>query len=374
MVSLAGQSLPAQTGKPREIRIDTPARVAKDDFTRSSGVFELPDGRLLVSDRADERVLILDLAKSSSTRLSRAGSGPSEYRMPGRLIRWAADSVLLVDEGNDRLAIIAPDLKIARSFSAMTPGVPAGLTPRAVDAEGRMYAQVSRWAAGPFGKHGDSIPIIRFTRAGNREVMAWVIALAEPANGVKYGLPYIPYSPQDVWAANSKGEIIIARSGDYHIERLTASGVKRGPKVAFTQLKVTEQDKFAYTKSFLEHSSIGGKGGPSATPSGLSPLPPEMLAKEEIERLIKVNPFASVKAPFTDDLPLLSISGTLWVTRSVPIDARPVLDGFNEAGDLVRQVTLPAGRRAVAAGKQSLYAVVEDQDGFERLEQYLVPD
>lgn len=365
----------AQSPPVRQLSLDAPAVVAKPDFTRIAGVFELPDGRVLVSDRSDERVLVVDLAKASSALVGRAGSGPAEYRMPGRFIRWAADSILLVDEGNERLAVIAPDLKIARSFSARVPGVPAGLVPRAVDPQGRMYAQVSRWAAGGFGKHGDSIPIIRISRNGSdREVLAWVIALAEPADGIKRGLPYIPFSPQDVWAANSQGEVIIARAGDYHIERITTQGTSRGPRVAFTPLKVTAKDKFAYTKSFLEHSSIGGKGGPNATPSGLSPLPPEMLQKEEIERLVSVNPFASVKAPFTDDLPLLSVSGIFWVTRSVPLEARPILDGFDPQGNRVREVTLPVGRRAVAVGQRSLYAIAEDPDGFERLEQYPLPD
>lgn len=365
----------AQNGVIREIRLDRPTQVAKEEFTRIAGVYELPDGRVLVSDRSDERVLVVDLVKSTSTVLSRPGSGPSEYRMPGRFIRWAADSVLLVDEGNERLAIIAPDLNITRSFSVNTPGVPTGLVPRAVDGQGRMYAQVSRWAAGSFGKHGDSVPILRMGRNGaQRDVMTWVIVLAEPADGVKHGLPYIPYSPQDVWAANSQGDIIIARAGDYHIERITDQGVIRGPKVAFKPLPVTEQDKFAYTKAFLEHSSMGGRGGANATPSGLSPIPSDMLTKEAITQLVKVNPFATVRAPFTDDLPLLSVSGAFWVNRSLPLTQRPILDVFDEKGNQVSRVTLPVGRRAIAVGRRSLYAISEDEEGFERLEHYSLPE
>lgn len=365
----------AQAGTVRETRLDSPSRIVKEDFTRIAGVFELPDGRVLVSDRSDERVMIVDLARSTTTLLSRAGSGPTEYRMPGRFLRWAGDSIVLVDEGNERLAIIAPDLKIIRSFSVRTPGVPTSLVPRAVDGQGRMYAQVARWAARDFGKHGDSVPIIRLNRDGSqREVLTWVIVLAEPADGIKRGLPYIPFSPQDGWAANSLGEITIARAGDYHIERITGNGVIRGPKVAFTRLPVTERDKFDYTKSFLEHSSLGGRGGANSTPSGLSPLPPDMLTKDAIDQLVEVNPFASVRAPFTDDLPLLSLSGAFWVNRSLPLTERPVLDVFDEKGEQVRRVVLPVGRRAVAVGRHALYAIVEDEEGFERLEQYPLPD
>lgn len=364
-----------QGGAIREIRLDAPSRLVKEEFTRIAGAFELADGRLLVSDRSDERVLVVDLLKSTSQPVSRTGSGPSEYRMPGRFIRWAGDSVVMLDEGNDRLAIIDPDLRIARSFRLNTPGVPTSLVPRAIDGLGRVYAQVPRWAARGFGSHGDSIPIVRLRQNGtDREVIAWVIVLAEPAGGIKRGLPNIPYSPQDIWAANSRGELIIARAGDYHIERITGKAVIRGPKVPFKPVPVTGADKFAYTKSFLEHSSIGGKGGANSTPSGLSPIPSDMLTREAIDQLVQDNPFATVKAPFTDDLPLLSVTGTFWVTRSLPLTERPVLDGFDENGVQVKRVILPMGRRAIAAGRRSLYAIREDEQGFERLEQYPLPD
>jgi hypothetical protein len=62
--------------------------------------------------------------------------------------------------------------------------------------------------------------------------------------------------------------------------------------------------------------------------------------------------------------------GALWVERSVAAGAAPVLDVFDQEGRLVRQVTLPAGRRLVGFGRGVLYAVAADDDGLETLERY----
>jgi hypothetical protein len=364
----------AQAPVVRDLRLSRPSHVVKEDFTRIAGVFELPGGRVLISDRSDERVVAVDLGKSTSSLVGRAGSGPAEYRIPGRLIRWNGDSVLLVDEGNARLAIIAPDLRIARSFVLNVPGVPASLAPRGVDPEGRMYVQVPRWAAGSLGEHGDSVPILRLDARGTRpEIVAWVLVMADPPGKIRYGLPYVPFTPQDVWAAGTRGELAIARSGDYHVEWRTPRGVVHGPTIPFQTAPVTEQDKFAHVKSFLEHSSIGGRGGANATPSGLSPLPGDMLTKASIDRLVKNNTFSPVHPPFTDEMPLLSPEGRFWVLRSSPDGAPPVWDVFDDGGNPVERVTLPAGRRGVALGRQAIYAIMEDDQGFERLERYDLP-
>jgi hypothetical protein len=355
---------------PKEVRLG-PSRVLQTGFSRVAGVFELPDGRILVSDRGDERVVVASLETGATAIVGRAGSGPEEYRLPGRFARWAGDSILLVDEGNARLAVIGPDLRIRRSFVLRVPGVPTGLSPRAVDPKGRMYAQVPRWAAGAFGPHGDSVPVVRVGAAGEHpEVLAWVRVQAEPPGGIKKGLPYIPFSPTDGWAATGNGELVIARSDDYHVEWLTPGGLTRGPSIPHQALAVTKKDRIAYTRRFLENSSMGGRGGPNSTPSGLGPMPPEWLTPAAVERLAEVNPFAPVRPAFTDDMPMLSADRLFWVQRSVPEGAEPVWEVFDAAGALKYRVTAPQGRRVIALGRKSAYALSTDDDGFDRIERY----
>ena len=79
-----------------------------------------------------------------------------------------------------------------------------------------MYLQVPLWAAGSFGERGDSVPVVRVT--GTRhEILAWVILAADPGP-VKYGLPYIPFTPQDGWAVTRDGGLVLVRRDDYHVE------------------------------------------------------------------------------------------------------------------------------------------------------------
>lgn len=357
----------------------TPDKVFPANFTRIIGLLELRDGRVLVSDRGEETVVAADFTTGRSTPVGRKGSGPGEYRLPSGLRAWTGDSVVLSDQGNARLAVIGPDLRIHRSFTLTIPNVPTGFFPRAVDPNGRMYAQVPRWAARGYGAHGDSIPLVAITppAAGGRApavaVLAWVIAEAEPAGGRKFGLPFVAFSPQDGWAATSDGRVVIVRVGDYHVEWIDQRGmVTRGPAIPFTRIPVTRADKVAYTRSFMEGTTMGGRGGPNSAPSGESAVPPEWLEQKRIEELVDQNPFASVKPPITNSVPLVSPGGALWVERSVAANAAPEWDVFDGRGIRVARVRLPAGRKLMAVGRGTAYLVATDEDGFERVERYRV--
>ena len=372
-------TLSAQQPAPAVTTLSTPDKTLPINFTRIIGLYELRDGRVLVSDRGEEAVVVADFATGRTMPVGAKGSGPAEYRLPSGIRSWMGDSVVLSDQGNARLAIIGPDLKIHRSFTLTVPNVPTGFFPRAIDPTGRMYAQVSRWAANAFGQHGDSIPVVMIDpsalsgRSSPVTVRAWVIAEAEPPGQVKYGLPFVAFSPQDGWAATNDGRIAIVRSGDYHVEWIDQRGtVTRGPRIPFERIPVTRADKIAYTRSFMEGTTIGGRGGPNTTPSGESALPAEMLEQKRIEELVDQNPFAPVKPPITNATPLISPAGEVWVERSVAAAAPPEWDVFDGKGLRVARVRLPQGRKLMAVGRGTVYLVATDEDGFEKVERYRV--
>ena len=84
--------------------------------------------------------------------------------------------------------------------------------------------------------------------------------------------------------------------------------------------------------------------------------------------MARVNPFSPVKPPFTDAMPLIAPNGELWVERSVSATVPPLWDVFDATGQLVRRYQAPNGRRLVALGRGTVYAVVQDADGLERVE------
>lgn len=314
-----------------------------------------------------------DLGTGRLTSIGRAGAGPEEFRRPGRLIPINGDSILLADEGNERLLVIGPDLRIHRTFRLEVPGVPTDLWPRGVDAQGRYYVTVPRWAAmgGPYAGHGDSLPVLRSSGSGTRpEVLTWVVTLADPPGRVRYGMPYIPFSPQDGWTVTPTGELIVVRAGDYHVERSGAGGLRRGAPVPFRPLPVTTADKRAYTKEFMENSGVGGKGTNGG--SAIGNVPADWLTDEAIDRLVATNRYAETKPPITDRAPILAPDGTLWVERSAPLGAPATYDLFDGAGKVIRKVTLPAGRRLLLVVRTSVYLVATDEDGVERVERYRI--
>ncbi|HSA57252.1 MAG TPA: hypothetical protein VLE53_16180 [Gemmatimonadaceae bacterium] len=353
---------------PREIRLTTPDRVLSEEFTQIRGVRELRDGRVLISDRLDKGVVAADLETSTVLRVGRTGRGPAEYRLPTALLPMAGDSTLLVDEGNSRLAVIGPDLRIHRSFLLMLPGVPVPLGTRGVDRQGRFYLQIPGWVSARADVN-DSLVLVRFDMRRERvDTLARVKgATMRTGPAPTMRLPIVPFAPQDGWAVSTEGRLAIVRAADYHVELLEPDGrVTRGPVIPFDRVPVTEADRIAYTRRFTENSSVGGKD----SDGGLSPVPNEWLEDRNLREFAARNVFAETKPPFTDAAVHLAPEGTLWVERSLRLGAPSTWDVFDRAGRLAVRVILPRGRRLAALGDGTLYLVATDEDGIQRLERY----
>jgi hypothetical protein len=356
-----------------EIRLSAPDARLAHDFTQIRGLRELADGRLLVSDRLEPAVYVVDLRAGRVTRVGREGAGPEEYRMPSTLLPLPGDSTLLADEGNSRFMILGPDLKVHRSLSTQRPGMVYTPWPRAVDRQGRLYFQVPAWAAGPAGFADESVHVARMDlKSGKVDTLARVRRPTEPR--VKYGLPYVAFDRQDIWQASADGRIALVRSSDYHVEWLEPGGrMTRGPAVGFSVVPVTERDKVDYMRTFLENTSMGGRGNGSANPTGLSKVPDEMLAPERVKEMAAQNPFAKTKPPFTDVMPRMGPDQSLWVERSLPAGAPRMFDVFDASGRPSLRVHLPPGRRLVSVGRAGIYLAAVNADGLETLERYQLP-
>jgi hypothetical protein len=356
----------ARQGSPPLVSLGKPD-VLPVEFTQVSGLRELSDGRVLVTDRMDHGVVVAQFGSSSLVKVGRTGRGPQEYRLPGALGTMPGDSVLLSDEGNQRLVVIGPDLKIRRAFTLMLPGLGIPMGARGQDSRGRFHMTIPGWAMAARGQSDDSIPIVRFDPKSPRVDTIARIKGATLIDGVQRGIPYVPFAPQDVWALAPDGRVAVARAGDYHIEWYAADGrVTRGPRNVFEALAVTVEDRRAYTRRFMESSSISGRN----ENEGMSALPASMLEESNVRRVADANTFAATKPPFTDAAPFISPEGTFWVERSGRLGDPSTWDVFNGAGQLVGRARLPPGRRLVGIGGRSLYLVATDDDGVQRLERY----
>ncbi|HEV8363697.1 MAG TPA: hypothetical protein VGQ52_09270 [Gemmatimonadaceae bacterium] len=358
-----------QTNAVREVPIGKADRVISQDFTQIRGLRELPDGRVLLSDRLDKGVVVADFATNSVRVIGRTGRGPAEYRMPTTLTPLAGDSTLLSDEGNSRVAIIGPDLKIHRSFNVMLPGGSMAMGARSVDKQGRFYLQIPAWMSNPQSPNAnDTIPIVRFdAKARKVDTLLRVKGMSWLPPGPRYGFGWVVFAPQDVWTVAADGRIAVVRSGDYHVEWYEPNGrVVRGPPVRFERIPVGMEERLAHVREFLDNSSIGGRDAEGA----LSPIPAEMKDEKHVREMATKNTFAETKGPFTDGPLLLGPDGTLWVERSVRLGDTPLWDVFDGSGEHVLRVRLPAKRQLAGVGARHLYVVATDDDGVQHLERY----
>jgi len=142
MTGLAVLGASAQGPAP-VVRLTTPNATLTEEFSAIRGVRELSDGRVLVSDYTDERVVVADLSRGTVTvRVSRGG-GPGEARLPTRLVPIPGDSTLLADLGNNRLLVLDGQGRSTRTIAADHPGM-MGI--RGMDAAGVMYFAIPAWA------------------------------------------------------------------------------------------------------------------------------------------------------------------------------------------------------------------------------------
>jgi hypothetical protein len=364
-------ALQSQAASVPRVELSSPVAVVDADFSQLRGVRELGDGRLLVSDRLEQKVLVLTPRDGKSTVIGRIGEGPVEYRLPTAIYATPGDSSILIDDGNGRVGVIGPDLKIRRTFNLMIPNVGTPLLARGRDAQGRWLIGIPAWihARGPAK---DSVVIVRFDPRSNGVDTLSVLKGSTPPPHPEYSpeprIPMVIFSPQDVWGASSDGAIAIVRSGDYHVEWIMPDGTRiKGPRVPFDVVTVSESEKTAYARRFTERSNVGGKGG------GMQASSADMMTPEAIARLVKATTWAEKKGAFTDAAPIMAADGTVWVERSGPVGSAPLFDVFNRKGERTRSVQLAKGRRLAAVGKATVYAISVDSDGLEHLELYGLP-
>jgi hypothetical protein len=278
------------------------------------------------------------------------------------------DSTLLNDEGNQRIAVIGPDLRIHRSFNLMLPGIGVPLGARAVDNRGRYYLQIPGWVS---RQPGDTIFVVRFDPHTQRiDTLARIKGSTPRKNTMRPGIPYTLFAAQDVWNVTPDGKLAVVRSADYHVEwRDTDGRLTSGQPIAFERRAVSMEDRVAHVRRFMENSSISGKGADQ----GLSPIPAEMLEDKQIRDVAEYQDHAEFHAPFTEVTPLIGPGGTLWVERSMPRGTPQTWDVIGANGALVGRLQMPRNRQLVSPGTRWVYAVVTDSDGLQHLERYAHP-
>ncbi|HEX5831681.1 MAG TPA: hypothetical protein VFY16_11920, partial [Gemmatimonadaceae bacterium] len=242
-------------GTPWVKTLARPAGELAEPFSAIGGVRELSDGRVLVVDRREKAVRLVDLDAGAATQVGREGSGPGEYGLPMMLMPLPGDSTLLFDGMNARYHAIDPSGKIVGSLSLLGegPGLGLGLV-RGVDGAGRLYFLDRGLRGGPGmpAQTPDSGAIVRYDRARKRaDTVAYVrLPKMNVQRGGSGGQIQVrvsgpaPFTPQDEFAIGQDGRIALVHVNDYRVEWIAPNGQRvLGRPNPFAPIRITDADR-----------------------------------------------------------------------------------------------------------------------------------
>jgi len=365
------------------VRLSRPDAELPDPLSSVSGLRELSDGTLLVTDGRERRVLLVDF-RTGATLVGREGAGPGEFAIPRRLFALGGDTTALHDPGNGRYLLILPGGVAAGTFT-LSDSLVRGVTAiRGVDAMGRFYLQIR--AAADFAAGAASEWLARLHRRTG--VLDTLATLQVPAgreegsmslgNGMLRRLTNRPLAAEDVVAVGADGRVAVVRVSDYHVEWIDPTGRKlSGPPVRFEPIRVTPAERRAFMDAQVVPGQIITRGNPDAgaralpRPPGRAgsargserPLPPGF---DEASMLWPAN-----KPPFPPNAASIAPDGRLWVLReNAHTDSTARYDVFDAQGRLAMRVELPRRTRLAGLGRGVVYLTRIDDDDLHFLQRY----
>ena len=372
-----------RAGQLPSLDLRTPDAEWSEPFSALTGVRELGDGRVIVADRLEKSIQLLDLARGSATRIGREGGGPNEYRMPGPVFALPGDSTAVFDMGGMRYLLVAPDGSVAGTFSTADPSQPdmrLMLPARGVDGAGNLYLFDRGIGMRPGGggprQPEDSGTVLRFDR--RTRALTPVARVAVPkaeirsegsASNQRVMMRIgTPFAAQDDWAAGPDGRVAVVRHEPYRVEWLAPGGQRvTGPAMPYEKLRVTDRDKEEYRARARSGGAmrmavtVENRGSGAST--RMAPTTADAAVPEPTD-------WPEFKPPFLANSATVAPDGRLWVLRTRPAGGAPHYDVFDSFGKIAATVTLPPNTRLLGFGRNSAYVVKRDADELEYLQKY----
>jgi hypothetical protein len=359
----------AATADAQVIKLDRPTASLAEAFSFVRGMRELRDGRLLVADYVEQRIVAVNLETGETRDVATEGPGPTEIRLPFGLNPGRADSIFAIDYGNNRLLVLDPAGRPVRTMVLEQPG---RLFLRGYDATGAFVYAIPGWSEGPNALPNDSVRVVRWRPPSDEVTTAVVIQgnrfRVDRSPAMEPRIPIIGFASQDAWVLSSDGEIAVVRATPYRIDHVGADGrLRTGPAQPVTTRPVTIADKRRFVTEFGASAPQSGRG-----PGGQMGRPPLPTARE-IARGIEITEWAESHPPFDAGGVHAAPNGRVWVRRSSDPSVPALYDVFDRTGARVQQVELPLGRSVRLVTARGVYAVVESEDGMQSIERYRLP-
>jgi hypothetical protein len=328
-----------------------PSATLDEEFTRIRSVRELRDGRVLVSDDQEKRVVIADLASGAVRLVGRTGRGPGEYEQPGLLFPTRGDSTLMQDAGNPRRWLFFAGDSIVFALPPDHPTILA--TAGSVggsDSRGFLLAR----RGGALVDAGEGIRQMTSTllrvelSSGRADTIGSALGVRFRTTGPAAAGNPVQFAPTEPSVIFPDGWVAVLRRDPYRVDWLPPEGPSRpGAEISIERVRVTEEEKQFWHDQVLADAGTDRAFDYSSTP------------------------FAEFIAPYRAGGATAIPDGSLLVfrerSRAAPGNDYDIID---RSGRRVRAIHLPRNERIVGFGAASVYVSVRDDDGIERLRRH----
>lgn len=340
------------------------------EFSSIAVVRELGDGRVIVLDTTEKRLLVADFRSGTAQQLGRTGDGPEEYRRPNGLFPLLNDSTLVVDATGRRWILLAGDRPV-ETIGPQSPVIVrdgAGGFVRGVDVTGRVVMSVTPRLPGRPVDQGDSLYLARFSRmTGQGDTVARLrspyggppgsATSATPRMLPRYQLGLrrelmLAQLVGDQAIAFVDGWIAVARVEPYRVDWIdTAGKMHYGKPLAAAATVLDDREKRFYLARMAERD-----GRPAGPPSDIKNWRAD------------IPPFWGTSSVFA------APGGVLVIARAqTSVLPNSTYDVVDRSGVYRGQLSLSATERIVGFGVRSVYLSTVDSDGIERLRRHPWP-
>ena len=346
-------SLPGQDPPVRALGARLPPSVGP--FIEIAGVRELRDERVIVLDKQDRSLHVVDLRSGNASPLGRDGDGPGEYRLPLRILALAGDSTAVYDMGNSgRFVVYAPDGKPARPIPIEYRGSSGAA--EATDAQGRLYT-AERGVRGLADRYLGKI--VRWDRnTGRRDSIATMSFQLVSPLPVPLGPVTVPFWTRDQWAVAPDGRVAVVQVEPYRVTLYHPDGSRVvGPLVPVDRIRVSNGHKEEWREDWKRP-----RGAIIGTEYTFRRLPVPEPSK-----------WPEYLPPFMPDAVRFASDGMLWIRRTTGAGAPATFDIIDAQGRVAAKLELPTRTRLVGFGNGTIYLARTDDQEMEYLDRYRLP-
>ena len=352
---LLGAFAKAGAQKVPRIRLGPAIATLPEEFSGLRSVRELSDGRVLLADPRDPRIVLADFEKKTVRVVGMRGSGPGEYLAITALRPFGRDSTAMIHEDAHRWTIVDPDLKFS-TLPADQPTVAFNRN-RVLGADLLGHVLLTIPPTFSRGRTRDTIPLLLVSwKTLGIDTIGRIDAGPRPAFGA--GGPAMNVWPEaDAMALSSDGYVAIVRHNPYRVEWRGRDGRWTiGAPIVDARRPTTDREK----KTYIDRRMA--RLGANPATAGLTSQPSIELR------------FPETVPHFEMQEPLASAQGDLLVERVQAADEEgPLYDVFDRRGQRSHQLALAPNEKILGFGSSSVFLVSTDANGLQTVRKHRWP-